>query len=207
MLQVLHCTYFNDFGLSQTGYRTPISAAELHRHLMSFFPYWKHIINLYEKNNSLFCIGRGLFIIVWCQRGAATTWFVATGDQTLIFTNAWKALYQKNQRGRPVSWCTKPQKLRPRIKVSRNVLYYVSLEKLFSLGLCFVLLALKKKGFLSCQTCFDIGPRFLQSEGLPGPFNRILGHLSHSGDLLLWVGVRRRASFVNIYSQEPLGQS
>ena len=23
-----------------------------------------------------------------------------------------------------------------------------------------------------------------------------LGHLSHSGDLLLWVGVRRRASFV-----------
>ena len=96
-----------------------------------------------KKNNSLFCIGRGLFIIVWCQRGAATTWFVATGDQTLIFTNAWKALYQKSQRGRPVSWCTKPQKVRPRIKVSHNVLYYVSLEKLFSLGLCFVLLALK----------------------------------------------------------------
>ena len=24
----------------------------------------------------------------------------------------------------------------------------------------------------------------------------LLGHLSHSGDLLLWVGVRRRASFV-----------
>lgn len=101
-----------------------------------------------KKNNSLFCIERGLFItrrinIVWCQRGAVTTWFVATGDQTPIFTNAWKALYQTSQRGRPVSWCTKPQKVRPRIKVSHIVLYYVSLEKLFSLGLCFVLLALK----------------------------------------------------------------
>ena len=29
-----------------------------------------------------------------------------------------------------------------------------------------------------------------------------LGHLSHSGDLLLWVGVRRRPSCVNIFSSE-----
>ena len=39
-----------------------------------------------------------------------------------------------------------------------------------------------------------------------------LGHLSHSGDLLLWVGVRRRASSVvrrplTSSSQELLGQS
>ena len=46
-----------------------------------------------------------------------------------------------------------------------------------------------------------------------------LGHLSHSGDLLLWVGVRRRSSFVvrrascivrralTSSSQELLGQS
>ena len=27
-------------------------------------------------------------------------------------------------------------------------------------------------------------------------FFKFIGHLSHSGDLLLWVGVRRRASFV-----------
>ena len=40
----------------------------------------------------------------------------------------------------------------------------------------------------------------------------LLGHLSHSGDLLLWVGVRHRASFVvrralTSSSQELLGQS
>ena len=40
----------------------------------------------------------------------------------------------------------------------------------------------------------------------------LLGHLSHSGDLLLWVGVRRRASCVvrralTSSSQELLGQS
>ena len=39
-----------------------------------------------------------------------------------------------------------------------------------------------------------------------------LGHLSHSGDLLLWVGVRRHASSVvrrplTFFSQELLGQS
>ena len=33
----------------------------------------------------------------------------------------------------------------------------------------------------------------------------LLGHLSHSGDLLLWVGVRRRASCVNIFSSETTG--
>ena len=40
----------------------------------------------------------------------------------------------------------------------------------------------------------------------------LLGHLSHSGDLLLWVGVRRRAWSVvrrplTSSSQELLGQS
>ena len=43
-------------------------------------------------------------------------------------------------------------------------------------------------------------------------FFLFLGHLSHSGDLLLWVGVRRRASSVvrrplTSSSQELLGQS
>ena len=32
-----------------------------------------------------------------------------------------------------------------------------------------------------------------------------LGHLSDSGDLLLWVGVRRRPSCVNIFSSETTG--
>ena len=41
---------------------------------------------------------------------------------------------------------------------------------------------------------------------------RFLGHLSHSGDLLLWVGVRRRASSVvhralTSSPQKLLGQS
>ena len=52
-----------------------------------------------------------------------------------------------------------------------------------------------------------------------GFFKVFLGHLSHSGDLLLWVGVRRRSSFVvrrascvvrralTSSSQELLGQS
>ena len=43
-------------------------------------------------------------------------------------------------------------------------------------------------------------------------YTYFLGHLSHSGDLLLWVGVRRRASCVvrralTSSSQELLGQS
>ena len=32
-----------------------------------------------------------------------------------------------------------------------------------------------------------------------------LGHLSHSGDLLLWVGVRRRASSINIFFSRTIG--
>ena len=50
--------------------------------------------------------------------------------------------------------------------------------------------------------------------GLKNIFHIIdfLGHLSHSGDLLLWVGVRRRSSCVvrralTSSSQELLGQS
>ena len=35
--------------------------------------------------------------------------------------------------------------------------------------------------------------------------SNFLGHLSHSGDLLLWVDVRRRASCVNIFSSETTG--
>ena len=37
-----------------------------------------------------------------------------------------------------------------------------------------------------------------------GRMNKFLGHLSHSGDLLLWVVVRR-ASCVNIFSSETTG--
>ena len=33
----------------------------------------------------------------------------------------------------------------------------------------------------------------------------LLGHLSHSGDLLSWVGVRRRASSVNIFFSKTTG--
>ena len=33
----------------------------------------------------------------------------------------------------------------------------------------------------------------------------LLGHLSHSGDLLLWVGVHRRPSFVNIFFSRTTG--
>ena len=36
-------------------------------------------------------------------------------------------------------------------------------------------------------------------------FSTFLGHLSHSGDLLLWVGVRRRSSCVNIFFSRTTG--
>ena len=47
---------------------------------------------------------------------------------------------------------------------------------------------------------------------LPNVLIYFLGHLSHSGDLLLWVGVRRRPSFdvpraLTFSSQELLDQS
>ena len=35
--------------------------------------------------------------------------------------------------------------------------------------------------------------------------SNFLGHLSHSGDLLLWVGVRRRASCVNNFFSRTTG--
>ena len=52
--------------------------------------------------------------------------------------------------------------------------------------------------------------KWIENEEKPTKY--FLGHLSHSGDLLLWVGVRRRASFVVLRaltssSQELLGQS
>ena len=36
-------------------------------------------------------------------------------------------------------------------------------------------------------------------------FITFLGHLSHSGDLWLWVGVRRRPSCVNIFFSRTTG--
>ena len=34
---------------------------------------------------------------------------------------------------------------------------------------------------------------------------KFLGHLSNSGDLLLWIGVRRRPSCVNIFFSRTTG--
>ena len=53
---------------------------------------------------------------------------------------------------------------------------------------------------------------FIYTPASPLELLSFLGQLSHSGDLLLWVGVRRRASFVvrrglTSSSQELLGQS
>ena len=64
-----------------------------------------------------------------------------------------------------------------------------------------------KDFFYRARLVLTSGLGFCSPKDYLGHLIAFLGHLSHSGDLLLWVGVRRRASFVNIYSQEPLGQS
>ena len=46
-----------------------------------------------------------------------------------------------------------------------------------------------------CQIIYNFWSLSLKSRIYAG----FLGHLSHSGDLLLWVGVRHRASCVNIF--------
>ena len=63
------------------------------------------------------------------------------------------------------------------------------------------------RDFYRARLVLTSGLGFCSPKDYLGHLIAFLGHLSHSGDLLLWVGVRRRASFVNIYSQEPLGQS